>query len=1561
MFSSVFEKIVSPSAPDALDTFPPRADLPASPSTLCCLSFADHFITHYPTAQKAVTDDDADGRLLRGRAGIAMSANDLEVIMQSAAELGGRLAAALSGTVRSKRRELATAPVSELLGKVRGIFGNRLTCVGREIRVSRNTEAEGDETLLLRQIHAIKSAALSACEAQKWCFIVSSGGESLTVCSIPLPAVEDGGACGCDFLVFDPWPRLAMKLRGSYVVKFTTVRGLQLHLLSALGEIWREEGLPQKEGMRKEFVGISVVMKTARGAEGQATLNGRRQLEDSVTSLRKAEKAAAIKIKREEIESLRQALDNSEQDKQRAIGSPISGGMCRLTRDATEVRQMAKDGDLSTESVLPLRTSTQRYRQQQLPVDFQRFNLDTEKSISGSDNIQATMSDSGALAASTVDGKEQIPVAPAATYDGLGDAKSPRKHGAVSNSCDRPGVSAILRPPVADVSPPLSMRRSERERQPRRYSDENDDFAAYGSGRIQAPGMMAGGEAGTNAAMSTPEWRGSIPLAAARDLHTGDVEGGGLCTGDANDTDGVCPPSGRPETAIWNDPLHRALLRSIEGEELAEYSKRAYRLYRTNGVIEGGAGLDEHQEMTSDALASSACQLFERLPLSRSAIQVDKMLAPATSPQGRSEPKIGRDDDAHIQRVQKQEYGPLGVGICEPVRPFSPSPVSPQALPPYPETYSHKNAGQISTAAPPSTSDNELRVVDLSEAVDPITPKSVVLESQFDGCRSRLRAPRAGRALALASANAHGIAKRRQAEWSRVIRQDVPESRLPSERTGGGPARRKEAWTKEKTLKQQDSDRALKIGQLHTELSGAKTSGGILEISSEEDEDDMLDRSAASLRRAVPPREDTDRKLRPSRQQKEGKKPRKRGENILVGIRAARVSCEEDRHPDEGEALIGPSRSEPNPIDEGLAITESASRHSLQYFTIPATTDAQHANSALAQSHVPCLQHVPSGVRSALPKPVHTSPSDTNAARIDDGETSEIKSLESCGERVEVAKEKSRDSHSFVWFGQPDTPPRRQSGESVGANEGATDSDEAPMTDGAGQRVGRVISSLGHQRSKARLILQMEVRRQRDIIDKATQAREEEGRIRRARIGAEVFKRMQDVRSRRTLSSQKSKAACTELDLKEQQSLARLGEGHDKELHAPLSRKTNTCARSPPQGPKAAKVRPPSGVDGGAEPTAQAIESEQLFLDLKEVDEAVAPRQDPPTAGQRAPCVAAVADNPWLRVVTMQKVEHENGIPRKRDPTPPPVSFNVEANTSESGARASEGAQRLEREKTRRQERYEALRTRKMAEEAERRRGQKERQIAAREEHRRQSAAAAVAATAAVAAAYAVGITAEKQQGSQDVRNDGQPRYLPQHGSTGVESSSRRNSGYAAQFAPSSSIPRNGDNNSRHGVNTHGDSNGSGAGGGIRPPAVLAGRLASPVIRGFSRRSNRKLVRNAINFLCLAGGHLEDKKARALEALDSHLASNFVVLLAHTKLLSFKGIYACSGEDDGSAVRVFGLGPPEVDASMASGFYKYNSAAREFREVHSKTLGKTTDAISMEPTRIKRPKALATQ
>lgn len=58
-------------------------------------------------------------------------------------------------------------------------------------------------------------------------------------------------------------------------------RGLQLHLLSALGEIWRGGDLPQEDGSKKEFVGLSVVMAAKGKGEVQVSVDSRRLLEDS--------------------------------------------------------------------------------------------------------------------------------------------------------------------------------------------------------------------------------------------------------------------------------------------------------------------------------------------------------------------------------------------------------------------------------------------------------------------------------------------------------------------------------------------------------------------------------------------------------------------------------------------------------------------------------------------------------------------------------------------------------------------------------------------------------------------------------------------------------------------------------------------------------------------------------------------------------------------------------------------------------------------------------------------------------------------------------------------------------------------------------------------------------------------------------------------------------------------------------------------------------------------------------------------------------------------------------
>lgn len=61
----------------------------------------------------------------------------------------------------------------------------------------------------------------------------------------------------------------------------TVRRGLQLHLLSALGEIWREESLPNEQTAKGEFISLSVVMEVSAGSASFAGAEARHLLEEN--------------------------------------------------------------------------------------------------------------------------------------------------------------------------------------------------------------------------------------------------------------------------------------------------------------------------------------------------------------------------------------------------------------------------------------------------------------------------------------------------------------------------------------------------------------------------------------------------------------------------------------------------------------------------------------------------------------------------------------------------------------------------------------------------------------------------------------------------------------------------------------------------------------------------------------------------------------------------------------------------------------------------------------------------------------------------------------------------------------------------------------------------------------------------------------------------------------------------------------------------------------------------------------------------------------------------------
>ncbi|CAM9903859.1 unnamed protein product, partial [Ectocarpus sp. 12 AP-2014] len=1300
MFSSVFDKVVSATAPDTLGTFPPRGDLPTSSSTLCCLSLADRFISHYPVARSATVDDVVDGGILLGRTGtttgIAISAGDVETIMVSAAELGGRLAAALAGTVRSKRRDLATAPVSDLLAKVRGIFGNRLTCIGREIRVSRNAEAEKDETLLLRQIHALKNAALESCNGEKWCFLVSSGGESLVVCSVPLPAVEEGGSCGCDFLVFDPWPRPAMKLRGSYIVKFTTVRGLQLHILSALGEIWRSNGLSQEDGaLKKEFVGLSVVMRAkGRGVEQhEADVAARRMLEDSVTALRKAEKAAAIKIKRQEVEALRKALRKTSQQQNLGPSAPTSIGMFGSTDGARGPENAVNRNNPSTGGGL-FQRSGHSYRHLEQPDEIsERSNLLAETSPPGGGGEGALNPHGDDVAGNVAEGVTPDMLDSISLQVGLDDQRSAQDGNVISTSRDSsaPG-RRNLRPPAADVSPPLSLRRSQRgEDRRRRWSEEDDTILPVDSGRSRGVGVATARE--TPATASKIEQEVSQP--STGDVHSETVERPRQGVRDRSIDTGVCLPSRPGNTAVPDDPLHRALLRSIEGEGLAEYSKRAYSVYRTHGVIEDRTETDEYlapETISLHQLSRSANQVYDhRATASPTTDELDM-----TASSSEKNPDVAGTTalvamEADAKEVRGKESGLAGMDIrSDPVRPFSPPPVSPQLLRSSagrPPPISDEN--RTAFAATSGSDRRNLGVCEADDVASHIT-KSEKTTPPSEGLRSGLRAPRAGRNLGLTSSDARGTPGDHREGRLTGFRGDMRgnESAPPPPATTTVPTRPREAWTKEQTIVQQHDNRNLEEDKQGPDLSATTAGSDAAGVVPGENGDDHSDRASAAPNKPATPSDGTSGQRRACRQVKKSKGPRKARKGAAT-VREARVGCDTEKGSRSGNcASLDPPRNDEHAREAensgggggGRSKGKSTTVAGCVPITTLASADSGRPKAETHQSqadgveiHALCLESVPGGASDMALAPVDPPPPVSGADGLDLVGTGVTNGTGSAEGHVLGGAGNPSENQDFVWFGQPDTPQRQQ------PYEGDETGTEIPNVENAAgaaavvaKQTGRNLSSSSspqQHRSKARLLLQMEVRRQRDIIEQAVQAREEERRLRRARIGAEVFKRIKHLCQRRTSSPPARSSFSPAQQLPPHKSAPPADNGQMSDLKVPGDRAEGTTEASPsyPERPvKAWGFRPPEVVGHLTEVTSvKAIQPDiaapkkAIAIVGKETNlDALTPA--PPTEGEGARGVATAANNPWRRVVSQQETHLEGYVPAKREPTPPSVSFDVD-------------------------------------------------------------------------------------------------------------------------------------------------------------------------------------------------------------------------------------------------------------------------------------------------------------
>lgn len=349
-------------------------------------------------------------------------------------------------------------------------------------------------------------------------------------------------------------------------------------------------------------------------------------------------------------------------------------------------------------------------------------------------------------------------------------------------------------------------------------------------------------------------------------------------------------------------------------------------------------------------------------------------------------------------------------------------------------------------------------------------------------------------------------------------------------------------------------------------------------------------------------------------------------------------------------------------------------------------------------------------------------------------------------QRITAAAEKQRHDEGFVWFGQPDTSPTGQQSDEKRrdkrwrhVNPAFSRQDEVTSISDS------INSPLRKRQSKSELILQIEVRRQRNIIDRASQAREEEGRARRARVGAKVLKMIKcsrdnaedDLMAAATpsqahqdspqkqfqpnlLKREPGRVTCNDVGLREYQEKT-LSERCPRELGNTSNEvkknqlvdgddtSTDQQATSQDQvadgkgvcggevveigaSSKTYSERPPAPRYSGAairDEVMQQVEKPSLKrLSQKDLN---GYGQDLASAAEASPPKAL--ENPWRKI---RRTAGGELVPAIMAPTPPSIRFDVAADELRGGRRG--GGCGGDEDQARRRERFEALRRRKLLE-----------------------------------------------------------------------------------------------------------------------------------------------------------------------------------------------------------------------------------------------------------------------
>ena len=79
----------------------------------------------------------------------------------------------------------------------------------------------------------------------------------------------------------------------------------------------------------------------------------------------------------------------------------------------------------------------------------------------------------------------------------------------------------------------------------------------------------------------------------------------------------------------------------------------------------------------------------------------------------------------------------------------------------------------------------------------------------------------------------------------------------------------------------------------------------------------------------------------------------------------------------------------------------------------------------------------------------------------------------------------------------------------------------------------------------------------------------------------------------------------------------------------------------------------------------------------------------------------------------------------------------------------------------------------------------------------------------------------------------------------------------------------------------------------------------------------------------------------------------FLIVMHQSKMLSFKGLYLVDSYT-GDICKLTGRGPKQLSLNLITEYFKYESSSRSFRKLPTITLTSICDAVSIDPTKLKK-------